>query len=126
MSAVSNSVMPASSAASMTARVASKSARAPKLLQPRPTTETSGPPSPSGRVRMRRTLSVRLRPSREVHPRAEAHHDDAVLVDELVLADHRPAARVGLRRPGLDDAAPRGEHVARPDRREPAELLDAG
>src|SRR5438876_8635388 len=53
MSAVSKSVMPASSAASTTARVASRSMRPPKLLQPSPTTETSGPSRPNRRVRMR-------------------------------------------------------------------------
>src|SRR6266496_3383089 len=54
MSAVSNSVTPASSAASTTARVPSRSTRPPKLLQPRPTTVTSGPPSPKRRIRMSR------------------------------------------------------------------------
>src|SRR5919198_875079 len=52
MSAVSKSVTPASSAASTTARVPSRSRRPPKLLQPSPTTETSGPSSPNRRVRM--------------------------------------------------------------------------
>src|SRR5579862_3162048 len=41
MSAVSNSVMPASSAACTTRPVAARSSRMPKLLQPRPTAETS-------------------------------------------------------------------------------------
>src|SRR6266576_3981825 len=54
MSAVSISVTPSSSAASMTARDSSRSQRAPKLFVPRPTTETSGPPSPSVRVRTAR------------------------------------------------------------------------
>src|SRR2546423_14294146 len=52
MSAVSRSVIPSASAASTTARVPSRSTRPPKLLQPRPTTDTSGPPSPRKRVRM--------------------------------------------------------------------------
>src|SRR5918999_1885814 len=52
MSAVSRSVTPASRAASTTARVPSRSTRMPKLLQPRPTTETSGPSLPNRRVRM--------------------------------------------------------------------------
>src|SRR4051794_130486 len=51
MSAVSKSVMPTSIAASTTARVPSRSTRMPKLLQPRPTTETSGPSVPNRRVR---------------------------------------------------------------------------
>src|SRR5437879_4078445 len=51
MSAVSNSVTPAASAASTTARVPSRSTRPPKLLQPRPTTETSGPSVPNRRIR---------------------------------------------------------------------------
>src|SRR5918992_5148907 len=52
MSAVSRSVTPASRAASTTARVPSRSTRMPKLLQPRPTTETSGPLLPNRRARM--------------------------------------------------------------------------
>src|SRR5207247_6469630 len=54
MSAVSKSVIPSSSAASTTARVPSRPTRPPKLLQPRPTTVTSGPPSPKLRVRIAR------------------------------------------------------------------------
>src|SRR5438105_1900972 len=54
MSAVSKSVTPASSAASTTARVPSRSTRMPKLLQPSPTTETSGPSVPNRRVRTAR------------------------------------------------------------------------
>src|SRR5919198_6310757 len=53
VSAVSTSVTPASSAASTTARVPSRSTRKPKLLQPRPTTDTSGPSGPNCRVRTR-------------------------------------------------------------------------
>src|SRR5918911_5196860 len=52
MSAVSSSVTPASSAASTTARVPSRSRRIPKLLPPSPTTETSGPSAPKRRVRI--------------------------------------------------------------------------
>src|SRR5215210_8163540 len=44
MSAVSKKVMPASSAESTTAEVASASRRLPKLLQPMPTTDTSNDP----------------------------------------------------------------------------------
>src|SRR3954454_5088979 len=44
MSAVSNSVMPASSAACTTSPVRASSMRMPKLLQPSPTTETSSEP----------------------------------------------------------------------------------
>jgi hypothetical protein len=47
MSAVSNRVIPASMAASMTARVPFPSRRRPKLLQPRPTTDTISPDDPS-------------------------------------------------------------------------------
>src|ERR671935_3206368 len=54
MSAVSISVTPASSAASTTARVPSRSTRMPKLLLPSPTTETSGPSAPKRRVRTSR------------------------------------------------------------------------
>src|SRR5215210_4006096 len=52
MSAVSSSVTPASRAASTTARVPARSTRMPKLLQPRPTSETSDPSLPNRRVRM--------------------------------------------------------------------------
>src|SRR5829696_1191471 len=50
MSAVSKNVPSASSAASTTARVASSSMRRPKLLQPRPATETSSGPSERFRI----------------------------------------------------------------------------
>src|SRR5580765_3908299 len=53
MSAVSNRLLPASRAASTTARVAVSSMRPPKLLQPIPTTDTSR--LPIARVSMRRT-----------------------------------------------------------------------
>src|ERR1700722_9804648 len=46
MSAVSNSVMPSSSALCTTARVCSASHRMPKLLHPRPTAETLSPELP--------------------------------------------------------------------------------
>src|SRR5260370_39140068 len=54
MFAVSKSVIPSSSAVSITLRVCPRSIRPPKLFVPSPTTVTSGPPSPSVRVRMRR------------------------------------------------------------------------
>src|SRR3954470_20893980 len=86
MSAVSISVTPASSAASITASDCSESIRPPKLFVPRPTTETSGPPAPRRRVRMsptlleaphtmaRRGASLRLprRPASERHDAARA------------------------------------------------------
>src|SRR6266540_6020388 len=62
MSAVSNSVTPASSAASTTARVPSTSTRIPKLLQPSPTTETSAPSLPNWRVRI--PIDARASPMR--------------------------------------------------------------
>src|SRR6516162_346436 len=52
MSAVSNKVMPRSSALCTTARVPSTSSRAPKLLQPSPTTETRSPDFPRLRCSM--------------------------------------------------------------------------
>src|SRR5919201_6791051 len=52
MSAVSKSVIPTSRAASTTARAPSRPTRPPKLLQPSPTTETSGPSFPNLRVRI--------------------------------------------------------------------------
>src|SRR6266550_1784094 len=64
MSAVSIRVTPTSRAASTTARVPPRSTRIPKLLQPSPTTETSGPSLPNRRRRMRldaRASGVRYR-----------------------------------------------------------------
>src|SRR6185312_3089634 len=58
MSAVSKSVTPASIAASTTSRVRSASSRPPKLLQPRPTTETSRPLAPRVRYSMLLTLCL--------------------------------------------------------------------
>src|ERR671936_1874363 len=55
MSAVSRNVTSASSAASTTAVVPAWSTRRPKLLQPRPTTDTSS--GPSARVRIARAYS---------------------------------------------------------------------
>src|SRR3954449_3034735 len=52
MSAVSNRVMPASSAARTTEAVCAASSLRPKLLQPSPTIETIRPQSPSGRWRI--------------------------------------------------------------------------
>src|SRR5919202_5274406 len=60
MSAVSKKVTPASSAASTTAFVPAASTRRPKLLQPRPTTDTSSGPS----VRMGIGLYFTAQPSR--------------------------------------------------------------
>src|SRR5215207_8472809 len=53
MSAVSKNVMPASSAASITARVPLRSSRRPKLLQPSPTTETVSSERPRRFCRIR-------------------------------------------------------------------------
>src|SRR5262249_48531524 len=52
MSAVSNKVTPRSSARWITLREASRSVRWPKLLQPRPTTETRRPEPPRLRICM--------------------------------------------------------------------------
>src|SRR5271163_5184566 len=52
MSAVSNSVMPSSSALCTTTRVCSASHRMPKLLHPRPTADTLSPELPSLRYSM--------------------------------------------------------------------------
>src|SRR4051794_9103321 len=60
MSAVSKRVMPASKAASRTAAVPSRSSRLPKLLQPRPTTETSSLESPRRRFG---SSAIGLRPA---------------------------------------------------------------
>src|SRR5438874_664912 len=58
---VSSTVMPASRAASITARLASRSSFEPKLLHPRPTVETASPDCPRRRYVMsaiRRTVSA--------------------------------------------------------------------
>src|SRR3954451_25103650 len=52
MSAVSNSVMPRSSARWITLREVSKSMRWPKLLQPSPTADTRRPEAPRLRISM--------------------------------------------------------------------------
>ena len=49
--------MPASSAASITARVPARSSRRPKLLQPRPTADTVSPERPSGFSCMARRMA---------------------------------------------------------------------
>src|SRR6516225_3137559 len=87
--------MPLSSAASTTARVPARSSRRPKLLQPRPTTDTSGPRRPSERVRMS-AMELRLYQSgaagRDAHLCAErlavelAHRSQGHRVDEVHLA----------------------------------------
>ena len=51
-SAVSKKVIPTSRAAETTSRVPSRSSLFPKLLHPRPTTETTSPDAPRGRCRM--------------------------------------------------------------------------
>src|SRR5277367_5626511 len=58
MSAVSNSVMPSSSALCTTARVCSASHRMPKLLHPRPTADTLSPELPSLRNSMIDPFSI--------------------------------------------------------------------
>src|SRR5579883_2417114 len=63
MSAVSNSVIPTSSALWMTLREASSSIRWPKLLQPRPTTLTFRSDFPSVRVSIEVTPSSRAKRS---------------------------------------------------------------
>src|SRR5919197_2577915 len=117
MSAVSRSVMPTSSAASTTARVPSRSTRPPKLLQPMPTTETSGPPSPSVRVRIADILTngrsrlLRLLPRGFVGPRV---HASSLLRSPNALSG--PRARP---RPGGESAGhpPPAASVARKDAR---------
>src|SRR5438046_5042556 len=66
MSAVSKKLMPASSEASTTTRVPSRSTRPPKLLQPSPTTVTSGPSAPRRRVRIGRDGKASWMRSREL------------------------------------------------------------
>src|SRR4051812_44783142 len=109
MSAVSKNVTPASRAASTTARVPSTSRRPPKLLQPSPTTETSGPALPRLRVRravIRPTLcggdplqrGVPLREGEELELRGhDALRELAEVVDPADVPDQSdllPAAEV--------------------------------
>src|ERR1700684_1907718 len=58
MSAVSNSVMPSSSALCTTTRVCSASHRMPKLLHPRPTADTLSPELPRLRYSMIDPFSI--------------------------------------------------------------------
>src|SRR6185437_12392853 len=71
---VSKNVTPASKAASTTARVPETSTRRPKLLQPSPTTDTSGPSVPRERVArsedIKRSIAERL--NRPAEPPASA------------------------------------------------------
>src|SRR4051794_38075854 len=122
MSAVSISVTPASSAASSTANDCSYSIRPPKLFVPRPTTETSGPPSPRRRVRMsptlleaphtmaRRGASLRLprraAPQRHDTTRAAARRASR---DQRLLGDGRARGRG----PASPERLSRGEGVRR-------------
>jgi hypothetical protein len=80
VSEVSISVMPASMAASTTARVRGTSSRPPKLLPPRPATQTSSPLSPNDRYRM--TL-----------PSLEPTLDPVIVAAVLGRPAARPAAR---------------------------------
>src|SRR5689334_13998346 len=105
MSAVSSRLTPASSAASITARVPSRSRRRPKLLQPSPATVTSREPmdrvgrsaiepgiyqAPCDRYGRRQSEPVErpLARLQQLLAREPAH------VLELVVAHRRLAARV--------------------------------
>src|SRR3954469_16986889 len=106
MSAVSSRFTPASRAASITARVPSRSSRRPKLLQPSPATVTSSepifrrgssviiepgvyqPPRDRDRGRYEQRLGRAVAGGGDLLAREPAH------VLELVVADGRLAARV--------------------------------
>src|ERR1700750_2972722 len=117
MSAVSISVTPASSAASITARVCSSSMRAPKLFVPRPTTETSGPPSPRMRVRIGSTLlhAVQAGALRTICRRMEGHpfvflaglHRSGTTLLARLLAAHPEISGFS----GTDAPADEGQHL---------------
>src|SRR5882672_4437780 len=116
MSAVSNSVMPASSAAWTTACVAASSIRPPKLLQPSPTTETRN--VPMVRVCMRELPVVVVGSAAilaqlhadEIHQTSERPlHDRGVLVaqDHVALAFVRAGRRLTrFRQSRLHDQRP--------------------
>src|SRR5438105_14139185 len=108
MSAVSKNVTPTSSAASTTARVPTRSTRMPKLWQPRPTTETSGPSFPSRRIctdndgrasgtRYRRLVDGFVIPGGplDVLQGRPLSHDTIDLEHLRVLAVHVDAVRAG-------------------------------
>ena len=78
------------------------------------------PPGRGGRS------SRSLRTPPEVAARDHRHHRDAVLVDHLAADPDRAAIRAPLGRRRLQHRQPPAQRVARPDRREPAKLLDPG
>src|SRR3954471_20446478 len=77
----------------------------PKLFVPRPTTDTSGPPSPRVRVRKRPTLSASRRPLRrsalpgaaaaeEAEQREDEHDDEDDPEDAHVLKTSKSPRRI--------------------------------
>src|SRR5580698_3878934 len=87
MSALSNSVMPASIAASTTRRDDSRSIRPPKSLQPSASTETTSPELPSGRYSIDHSSVVKQ------HLAAAAGilqvHGPRRIVEPELVRDHR-------------------------------------
>src|SRR5829696_4376537 len=84
----------------------------------RPSSRRRAPPARGGRS------SRSLGPSAEVAARRHRHHRDAVLIHHLGVDPDRAAVCVRRRRGRLEHRQPAGERVARPDRRQPAQLLD--
>src|SRR6267142_2702944 len=88
MSAVSNRVTPASSAACTTLSAASRSRRVPKLLQPRPTAETRSPVCAKSRC----SISGARKPK---HARGVAAEDQiAIVCGNRKLLDTRDAIEI--------------------------------
>src|SRR6187402_3473218 len=87
--------MPRSSALWTTLRVASRSIRPPKLLQPRPTSDTRRPDDPRLRSCIRSPLSIPALEAREV-PRRHALGPQGVLRRGGVLVADRQAAHHDL------------------------------
>src|ERR1051325_8086779 len=109
-SAVSKNVTPASSAASTTARVPSRSTRRPKLLQPRPTTDTLSPPSSRcGTSAMRAHSSSRLLGGHErLGERGAPRGAPAAVLRAVRAAEdaHDRRGRQGAQRLGLPAPGP--------------------
>src|SRR5712691_4789280 len=108
MSAVSNRVMPASSAACTTRRVAARSRRVPKLLQPTPTSETRSPVCANCRCSISGAGKAK-------HARRVAAEDQVAIVrGNRKLADARDAIEI----PHVEGIIAAEQDVRRADRRD--------
>src|SRR5438876_10773507 len=121
MSAVSRKLTPASSAASITARVPSRRTRRPKLLVPSPTTDTCRSEDPSVRLGITSVAiaSPRLAPEPLVYqpPRDRQWRRDV----DLPLAGHRGLELLAVEPAHVLELAVGGDRLARAVPRREAE-----